>query len=145
MFNRKKHEIARLNAALSDKRTDYLEKARECEFYREQADALRTERDELMKANDQIKRDLETEGRQKEDLAALLADAQKQIEDQRHTIETQQNEAHALYEKMSASPVRPACPSDCVKHDNPGPGASACRNCTRNPHAVDKYRKEETA
>ena len=21
-------------------------------------------------------------------------------------------------------------------------GASACRNCTRNPHAVDKYQKE---
>ena len=139
MFNKKKKQIAELMRRVKVEQ-DHVQVGKE-EIAR-----LRKQLEYLNNARTADQKALETAEAQYAALLGKNADLMDQVTelqiangDLRCTIETQQNEAHALYEKMSAVPVRPACPADCVKHANPGPGASACRNCIRNPCAVDKY------
>ena len=131
MFNRKKKEI------------EYLE---------ERLKAKQAEMRDLMKANGELKRTLaalQAEYDTLEKLYQPLSCKNQGLREEnirlKHTIETQQNEMHTMYEKMSAAAEQQnACPADCVRHQNPGPGGSVCRNCKRNPNAKDKYISTET-
>ncbi len=159
MFNQNKTKARELRRIVEETRTELVKVNGQCMHYRKQTDALRTERDELLTANGKLKHDLETESRQKEELASLLTEAQKQVEEvkykwgteneeQAHTIEELRQKlknAEWRFQHWNAghgdTADRPACPDSCVHHANPGPGASICRNCIRNPRAVDKYER----
>ena len=91
----------------------------------------------LMKANNNLKRDMDREIRQKAELGELLADTQKKLSNAEWR-EQHWNAGHGY-----STQVRFFCPVDCTKHANPGPGGSVCQNCIRNPHAVDKYSPEK--
>jgi len=111
-IERLKAKIESLKASFADEHNGWAEQKRQNEVLLDKNAELMDQVTELLAANGSLK----------------------------HTIETQQNEMHTMYEKMSAAAAQQnACPADCVRHQNPGPGGSVCRNCTRHPHAVDKY------
>lgn len=88
----------------------------------------------LMKANGQLKRELAALQAEYDKLEKLYQPMSCECQGLR---EENLRLKHTNGTRQEAT--RPACPDDCVRHANPGPGGSVCRNCVRNPHAVDKY------
>lgn len=117
-LERAKQRIDGLNSVIRElsNQIDIAKKDRDAvkEEGKDTARALSAVRDKLIVENNRLKRDLKNETKQKVKIQRQL-DEEKRL----HT-----------------------CPADCSRHANPGPGGSVCRNCTRNPRAVDKYTTE---
>ena len=121
MFNRKKREIVYLKTMLEGNKKVIVD--------------LKKENAALVEANGNLYRDLNQEIRQKQELSDQL------IERDRELKNLAWRESH--FKAGHKTEPRPICPDDCTHRANPGPGASICRNCIRNPRAVDKYEVAE--
>ena len=146
MFNRKKKKIAELTQ-LAAMWKDQVSVGNE-EINRlhgeieELQEKLAHEQDHvsaLMQANGELKRELYEQEQKCEKLKSDLTGAAALLEETQKKL-TGDTDLQALKDKVLVEVARDlACPSDCTKHANPGPGGSVCRNCIRNPRAVDKY------
>lgn len=129
MINTKKHLRTQLDFALGrcarTEETDRMFKT----LYEINMKALEKQTNrisELMKANGQLKRDLDTEMRQKEELSALLEDLQKR--------EGQTENGSAAY--------IPPCTEEC-EYKASGP-VYKCAFCYRNPALSDQFEEAES-
>ncbi len=108
------------------------------------------------KQSGKLRQQLEKAKAQAKDAAGLQVEIEKltadkealnvRIENQAKTIADLQKggDVQALKDKVLVEVAADlGCPDSCVHHANPGPGASICRNCIRNPRAVDKYEVAE--
>ena len=139
MFNRKRTKARELRRIVEETHAELVKVNGQCTHYRQQTDALRTERDELLKANGELKRELYEQEQKCEKLKSDLTGAAALLEETQKKL-TGDTDLQALKDKVLVEVARDlACPSDCTKHANPGPGGNICRNCIRNPRAVDKY------
>ena len=102
---------AELHSKLEDAERRYAEERRKNESTVHDVHTVYAERDELLKANGELKR---------------KADKLQKDNDE-------------LTEAMAERLARDECPEDCKGRADKSPGRSYCRACIRNPHAVDKY------
>lgn len=140
MFSSKKKEIERLRRENAIWQAQDRENIKRTKELRGRIIQLTADRDKLEQDLEALQDKFTEEHEQTSGLMKANGELKRKLDAAQHTIETQQNEMHTMYEKMSAAAAQQnACPADCVRHQKPGPGGSVCRNCTRNPHAVDKY------